>query len=69
MNKVVKEVVQFQDSAGENNIDSVNMNSVHFNKNHSILTANLKMLAGPNNIMVPYKVDTGSNGNIMPLHT
>ena len=26
------------------------------------------MSAGPNNIMVPYKVDTGSDGNIMPLH-
>ena len=26
------------------------------------------MSAGPNNDMVPYKVDTGSNGNIMPLH-
>ena len=26
------------------------------------------MLAGPNNAMIPYKVDTGSGGNIMPLH-
>ena len=26
------------------------------------------MSAGPNNIMVPYKADTGNDGNIMPLH-
>ena len=26
------------------------------------------MSAGPNNIIVSYKVDTGSDGNIMPLH-
>ena len=26
------------------------------------------MSAGQNNVMVPYKVDTGSDGNIMPLH-
>ena len=26
------------------------------------------MSAGPNNVMVPYKVDMGSDGNIMLLH-
>ena len=26
------------------------------------------MSAGPNNVMVPYKVDMGSDGNVMPLH-
>ena len=30
--------------------------------------AKLKTSAGINNLMVPYKVDTGSDGNIMPLH-
>ena len=44
------------------------INSIHFSKNQSVLTMNLKTSAGPNNIIVPYKVDTGSNGNIMPLH-
>ena len=65
MNKVEQEAAQ--DSAEENSIDSVNMNSIYFNKNCSVLTANLKMSAGPNNVMVPYKVDIGSDGNIMPL--
>ena len=53
--------------AEENNIASVSINLIHFNKNYSILTANFKTSAGPNNIMVPYNVDTGSNGNTMPL--
>ena len=66
MNEVEQEAVQ--DSAEENIIDMVNINSIHFNKNHSIITANLKMSAGPNNVIVPYKVAIGSNGNIMPLH-
>ena len=26
------------------------------------------MSAGINNVIVPYKVDTGTDGNIMPLH-
>ena len=67
---VVNEVEQeaAQDSVEENNIDSVNINSIHFNKNCSVISVNLKTSAGPNNVVVPYKVDTGSNGNIMPLH-
>ena len=66
INEVEQEAAQ--NSAGENSIDLVNVNSVHFNKNSYIITANLKMLAGPNNVMVSYKVDTGSDGNTMPLH-
>ena len=66
MNEVEQEAVQ--DIAEENNIDSVSINSIHFNKNCSVQTVNLKMSAGSNIIMVPYKVDTGSKGIIMPLH-
>ena len=66
MNKVEEEAAQ--DSAEENSINSVNINSIHFNKNFSILTANLKTSAGPNNSIVPYKVDTSSDGKTMPLH-
>ena len=25
-------------------------------------------MAGPNKIVIPYKIDTGSDGNIMPWH-
>ena len=66
MNGVEQEAAQ--DSAEENSIDYVNINSLHFNKNCFVITAKLKMSAGINNIIAPYKVDTGSDGNIMPLH-
>ena len=46
----------------------MNINSIHFNKNCFVITANLKTSANLNNVMVPYKVDTDSDGNIMPLH-
>ena len=61
MNEVEQEAAQ--DSAEESSIDLVNINSIHFNKNCSVLTVNLKTSAGPNNVMVPYKVDMGSDGN------
>ena len=57
-----------KDSAEESSINSLSINSVHFNKHCSILMENLKMSAGPNNIMIPYKVGTGSDGNMMSLY-
>ena len=66
MNEVEQEAAY--DSAEGNGIDLVNVNSIHLNKNCSVIPANLKMSAGLNNVIVPYKVDIGSNGNIMPLH-
>ena len=33
------------------------------------IIAKLKMSAGINNLLVPYKVDKSSNGNIMPLQS
>ena len=56
-----------QDSA-KNSIDSVNINSIHSSTNHSVITVKFKMSAGINNVIVPYKIDTGSDGNIMSLH-
>ena len=66
VNEMEQEAVQ--DSTEENSIDSVSINSIHFNKNCSVLTAKFKMSADPNNMMVPYKVDMDSDGYIMPLH-
>ena len=65
MNKVEQEAVQGDTSK---DIESVSINSIQLNENHSILTANLKTSAGQSNIMVLYKIDTGSDGNIMSLH-
>ena len=50
---------------GEN--ETVSIDSVHLNKNWSLITAKLETQAGGNTIEIPYKIDTGSKGNIMPL--
>ena len=47
----------------------VNINSINFNSKYSIIAANVKETSsGQDRIIVPYKVDTDSDGNIMPLH-
>ena len=69
--RVVNEVEQetAQGSAQESSTDSVNINSIHFNKKkHSIITANLRTSTNKNSVTVPYIVDTSSGGNIMTLH-
>ena len=38
------------------------------NKNQSMLTVKLEMCVGSNNVIIPYKLDTGSDGNIMPWY-
>ena len=50
-------------SKGE--IETVSIDSVHMNKNWSLLMAELEMCAGNNKIIILYKIDTGSEGNIM----
>ena len=65
----VKEIeqVENQDEA-EEDIDMVRIDLIQFNKNHSVLTANLKAAAGHNKTVVAHKIDTGSDGNILPSH-
>ena len=53
-------------SKGE--IETVSINSVYTNKNWSMLTAKLKMCVDNNKLTVLYKIDTGSDGNIMPRY-
>ena len=52
----------------EGHIDAVNINSIIFNIKWLVITANLKSLSNQVSIIVPYKVDPGSDGNIMLLH-
>ena len=52
----------------EGKIETVSINSVHMNKNQAMLTVKLEMCAGDNELTVPYKIDTGSDGNIMPWY-
>ena len=46
----------------------MNIDSIQFNKNCSVLTANPKAAAGHNKIVIAYKIDTGSDSSIMPFH-
>ena len=60
------EVEEVQE-VNEGEVETVSIDSVHLNKNQSLITAKLEMQAGGNTIEIPYKIDTGSEGNIMPL--
>ena len=52
----------------EGEIETVSINSVHLNRNWSLITAHLEMQAVENIIEIPYKINTVSEGNIMPLY-
>ena len=56
-----------QDSQDEE-IETVSINSIYLNKNRSLITAHLEMQVGKNTVEIPYKIDTASKGNIMPLY-
>ena len=48
-------------------IEMVSVNSAQFNIDQSVLTAALKTLVGQNSMTIPYKIDMGSDSNIMPI--
>ena len=52
----------------EEEIETVSINSIYLNKNQSLITAHLKTQVRETATGIPYKIDTGSEGNIMPLH-
>ena len=68
--RAVNEVEQetLQDNTSED-IEMVSINSAQFSNNHSLLTDNLKMSVNTNTLIVPYKIETGGNGNIISAHT
>ena len=50
----------------EDHIDTVNINSIIFKSKWLAITENLKMSSSQFSIIIPYKVDKDSDGNIMP---
>ena len=64
VNTIEKETTHKQEPC----IKMVNINLVSFNSNHSVIIANLKTSSNKATIVVPYKVDMGSDGNIMPFN-
>ena len=64
VNAIVKEDILEQESA----ITTININLISFNSNHSMIIAKLKTSSKQATMMVPYKVDTGCDGNIMSIN-
>ena len=60
-------VEMVQDSQDEE-IETVSIDLVHLKKNWSVITTYLDIYAGKNNVEIPYKIDMGSEGNIMLLY-
>ena len=67
--RVVNEIeLETSQEYSKGEIETVNIDSVHMNKNQSLLMVELEVHAGDNKIIILYKIDTGSEGNIMPWH-
>ena len=60
------EIEEMQEGS-EGEIETVSIDSVHLNKNQSLLAVELEMQSGRNTIVILYKIDTGIKGNMMPL--
>ena len=65
--RVINEI-EMSEEYSKGKIETGSIDSVHMNKNQSLLTVDLEMHAGNNKIIGPYKIDTGSEGNMMPWH-
>ena len=52
----------------EEDIETVSINSIYLNRTQSLITAHLEMQVGKTTTDIPYKIDTSSEGNIMPLY-
>ena len=52
----------------EEETETVSNNSVYLNKNQSLMTAHLEMQVGKTTVETTYKIDMGSEGNIMSLY-
>ena len=66
-NRAMHDLEQEPHQHHEDHIDMVNINSIIFNSKWSVITANLKALSNHVRIIVPYKVDTCSDGHTMSL--
>ena len=65
---VHKVEIEVAPEPSEEEIETVSINSIYLNRNRSLITAHLKTQVGKTTTEIPNKTDTGSEGNIMPLH-
>ena len=56
---------QNKDYIDQVNINSININSVTFSSKQSVMMANLNTSSKLTTAVIPYKVDSSSDGNIM----
>ena len=61
------EIEMEPDSQGED-IETVSVNSLYLNRKWSLITAHLEMQSGKTALEILYKINTGSEGNLMPLY-
>ena len=55
-------------SQEEGKIEEMSINSVYLNNKQSLITAQLETQVSENTIKIPYKIDTSSEANLMPLY-
>ena len=68
-NHAVHEVeIDMEPESQGGDIESVNINSLYMNRKWSSIMAKLEMQLGKTVLEIPYKIDTGSEGNIMLLY-
>ena len=60
--------VEMEQDSQDEEIETVSINLIYLNKNWSLITVHLEMQVGKNTVEIPYRIDTGSKGNIMPLY-
>ena len=61
--------VEVEVSQENNKIEELSVTSVHLNNKWLLITADLEMQVSKNTVKIPYKIDTGSEGNLMPLYS
>ena len=59
---------QDDDEIEKVNINSIYTDSITLNSKCSVITANLNTSLSQAKFVVSYKIDSGSEGNIMPFH-
>ena len=68
-NHAVHEVeIDMETESQEEDTEIVSINSVYINKKWSSIMAKLQMHVGKMSLEISYKINTGSEGNIMPLY-
>ena len=60
--------VEVAQESQDEQIEIVSIDSVWLSRSQSVITAYLDTFASENKVKIPYKIDMGSEGNIMPLY-